>query len=100
MVKANGRRWGGESDHTFTESLAYKVHTAIGLATTEAQPDTQNGLDATACVEASFNLVGARSPLFAMNCTLIQLLAYQRAGPSAQKGAHGGRVVRCDAARN
>ncbi len=67
MVKANGRRWDVERDHTFTESFAYEVHTAIGLATAEAQRDTQNGLDATACVEASFNLVGARSPLFAMN---------------------------------
>jgi hypothetical protein len=50
-VVPNGKRWDIERDHVFTGSFAYEVHTAIGLATTEAQRDTHSGLDATVCVE-------------------------------------------------
>jgi hypothetical protein len=50
-VVPNGKRWDVERDHTFTGSFAYEVHTAIGLATAEAQRDVHNGLDATVCVE-------------------------------------------------
>jgi hypothetical protein len=50
-VIPNGKRWDVERDHTFTGSFAYEFHTAVGLATAEAQRDAHNGLDATVCVE-------------------------------------------------
>ena len=50
-IVPNGKRWDVERDHTFTGSFAHDVHTAIGLATAEAQRDVRNGLDATVCVE-------------------------------------------------
>jgi hypothetical protein len=50
-VVPNGKRWDVERDHAFTGSFAYEVHTAIGLAATQAQRDVHNGLNATVCVE-------------------------------------------------
>ena len=50
-IAPDGKRWDVERDHTFTGSFAYEVHTAIGLATAEAQRDAHNGLDATVCIE-------------------------------------------------
>ena len=50
-VIPNGKRWDIERDHAFTGSFAYEVHTAIGLATAEAQRDLHNGLEAVVCVE-------------------------------------------------
>ena len=50
-VVPNGKRWDVERDGAFTGSIAYEVHTAIGLATAEAQRDVHNGTDAVVCVE-------------------------------------------------
>jgi hypothetical protein len=37
-VVPNGKRWDVERDATFTGAFAYEVNTAIGLATSAAQP--------------------------------------------------------------
>jgi hypothetical protein len=50
-VVPNGKRWDVERDHVFTGSFAYEVHTAIGLATAEAQRDVHIGIEAVVCVE-------------------------------------------------
>jgi hypothetical protein len=50
-VVPNERRWDVERDGAFTGAFAYDVHTAIGLATAEAQRDLHNGLDAVVCVD-------------------------------------------------
>jgi hypothetical protein len=45
------KRWDVERNYTFIGSFAYQVNTAIGLATSAAQRDQQNGLDVMVCVQ-------------------------------------------------
>jgi hypothetical protein len=51
QVVANGARWDVERDDTFFGAFAYDIHTAIGLAISEAQRDKHNGVLATVCAE-------------------------------------------------
>jgi hypothetical protein len=50
-VVPNGTRWDIERDGAFKGSFAHDVHTAIGIATAEAQRDVRGGLDAVVCME-------------------------------------------------
>ncbi len=50
-VVPNGKRWDVERDDAFTGSFAYDMHTAIGIATSEAQRDQSKGLDVRLCVQ-------------------------------------------------
>jgi hypothetical protein len=52
-VVPTGRRFEVERDGMFSGAFAYDVHTAIGIATIEANRDVHNGLVASVCVEES-----------------------------------------------